>query len=348
MDDQKLAAFMDAARGAHAHATARLGTIDTEIRLGPAKARLRACGEPIHERLTDMLVLPEDQAPYGDAEAEILAFDTATSGVPMPAPPWTPAAYRPGCEVEGLRHGRFLGSYMVDHAALTLYDRERKLGIYWARDAPALQACQEAAPLRNVLRWIAMDAGAHIVHAAAVGEGDDGVLILGAKGAGKSTTSLAAMLQGQTFVADDFCLLDDLGGVWRAAPLTHTARVTDETLALLPALGARITNPDAPPDHKAEITVADRLAEGVTVRALTTPVRVPVTGPARPVDRITFVRSVLAGTVGVFAGMSQETLALLVRLSEELPCYVLPIGPDLEGAGRTVAELVRSTTQVPA
>lgn len=339
---------MDAARDAHAHAAARTGTIDTEIALGPARATVRACGTPLHERLTEMLVLPSGQAPRDGARAEILAFDTATSGVPMPAPPWTPAAYRPGCEVEGLRHGRFLGSYMIDHAALTIYDRERAFGIYWALDAPALGACQEAAPLRNVLRWIAMDAGAHLVHAAAVGDGDDGVLVLGAKGAGKSTTSLAAMLQGLTFVADDFCLLDDTDGAWRATPLTHTARVTDETLALLPALRHRITNHGAPADHKAEITVADHLAEGLAIRALTTPVRAAVTGPARPVDRTTFVRAVLAGTVGVFAGMGQETLALLVRLSEELPCFALPIGPELRGAGRTVAELVHATAQVPA
>jgi len=42
----------------------------------------------------------------------------------------------------------------------------------------------------------------------------------------------------------------------------------------------------------------------------------------------------------VVPGMSEETLRLLVRLSEELPCYVLPIGPNLEGAGDTVAALV--------
>ncbi len=220
----------------------------------------------------------------------------------MPAPPWTPDAYRPGLEIDGLRHGRFLASYMVDFGALTFYDRERRAGLYWAADAPALAACQEAAPLRNVLRWIAVDHGGEIVHAAAVGRGEDGVLILGAKGAGKSTTSLACMLEGLDFVADDFCLLDQQDGTWLATPLTHTARAEEGTLALLPQLRERITNHGAPADHKAELTVADRLARGLRIRALTTPERATRTAPARRVDRTTFVRSVLAGTVGVFPG----------------------------------------------
>jgi len=340
VDDRALAAFLDAALDAHAEAVARIGAIDTDVDLGPVRARVRACGRPMHERLTDMLVLAPGEAPAGMPVVEIAAFDTSTSGVPMPSPPWTPDAYRPGLEIEGLRHGRFLASYMLEFAALTFYDRERELGIYWALDAPALAACQEAARLRNVLRWIAMDHGAELVHAAAVGRGEDGVLILGAKGAGKSTTSLACMLEGLAFVADDFCLLDEGDDGWRARPLTHTARATDGTLERLPALRSRITNHDAPADHKAEVTVADHLADSLRIRALTTPEHAPRTAPARRVDRTTFVRSVLAGTVGVFPGMSEETLRLLVRLSEELPCYVLPIGPNLEGAGDTVAALV--------
>ena len=348
MDDGALAAFLDAAIDAQARAAARVPTFATDIALGPAHARLHAAGQPMHDRLTGMLVLPAGPVPHETPAARLVAFDTATSGVPMPAPPWGPDAYRPGHEIDGLRHGRFLGSYVVEHAALTLYDRERELGLYWARDGPALSACQEAAPLRNVLRWIAMDRGAHLVHAAAVGAGGDGVLILGAKGAGKSTTSLACMFEGLEFVADDFCLLarDDDG--WRATPLTHTARVTEETLALLPALRERITNHGAPADHKAEVTVADHLAGGLLVRALATPVRAPVTAPARPVDRVTFVRAVLAGTIGVFPGMSEETLRFLVRMSERLPCFVLPIGPDLAGAGETVTDLLAAQRSATA
>ena len=86
MDDQTLAAFMDAARDAHADAAARTGTIDTEIALGPARATVRACGTPLHERLTEMLVLPSGQAPRDGARAEILAFDTATSVVSESVP----------------------------------------------------------------------------------------------------------------------------------------------------------------------------------------------------------------------------------------------------------------------
>lgn len=340
MDEQALEAFLDAGLEAHAVAAARLGTIDADVDLGPVRVRLRACGQPIHDRLTGMLVLATHGPPAGQPIVEIAAFDTATSGVPMPAPPWRPDAYRPGLEIDGLRNGRFLAAYLVDFGALALYDRERARGLYWAVDAPALAACQEAAPLRNALRWIVMDHGAELVHAAAVGSDGDGVLILGAKGAGKSTTSLACMLEGLPFVADDFCLLAESDGAWRATPLTHTARATEGTLDLLPALRERITNHGAPSDHKAEVTVADHLVDGLWIRALTTPERAPRTAPARRVDRTTFVRSVLAGTVGVFPGLPEETLRLLVRLSDELPCYVLPVGPDLAGTGDALAELI--------
>jgi hypothetical protein len=345
VDDHGLAAFLDAALEAQAAAAQRVETFDTELDLGPVRVALTACGRRVHDRLTDTLLLPTTPAPPGTPTARVVAFDSATSGVAMPAPPWTPDAYRPGLGIDGLQRGRFLASYMVEFATLGLYDRERALGVYWAHDASF--TWQEAAPLRNMLRWIATDHGTHLIHAAAIGWRDDGVLILGAKGAGKSSASLAAMLDGLTFVADDFCLLHQgEHRSWRATPLTHTARVTETTLARLGGLRERITNHGAPADHKIEVTVADRLADGLTIRALTTPVHARRTEAARPVDRRTFVRSVLAGTVGVFPGLAHESLRLLVTLSEQHPCFILPIGPELAGAGDAVTELLASCTAV--
>ncbi len=321
--------FAAAALAACATAQQRCGTAVAGLALGPHTVEVRVTGDALRDRVLAML-LPtmRNEEP---AVARIHAFDSATTGVAMPAPPWGPDAYRLGFEVDGLHDGRFVGSYSVDQGVLALYDREQREAVYWARDAAPLAADQEAAPLRNLLRWIGIDLEVHMIHAAAVGTDAGGVLILGAKGAGKSTASLACLQAGLRYVGDDFCLLvgDD---PWQAVPLTHTARAEEGTLDLLPGLRTRITNPDRPPGHKSELEVGDRLSSSLPVHALLAPVRRADSGAPQPVDRARFVHTVLAGTVGVFPGLAGESLALLRRLTADLPCYVLPTGPDVADA----------------
>jgi hypothetical protein len=61
--------------------------------------------------------------------------------------------------------------------------------------------------------------GLEPLHGASVALSGGAVLILGAAGAGKSTTALSLLRAGGTFLADDVCALDANGSLWPGPPL---------------------------------------------------------------------------------------------------------------------------------
>lgn len=79
--------------------------------------------------------------------------------------------------------------------------------------------------------WLART-GVQMLHVAAVGDASGAALIVGAGGAGKSTSALACARSGLGFVGDDLCVVDTTG-----APMVHalyaTVKMTPETEASL-------------------------------------------------------------------------------------------------------------------
>lgn len=74
------------------------------------------------------------------------------------------------------------------------------------------------------------------LHAACIGAGARGALLLGPTGAGKSTLSLSCLLQGLDFVAEDSVLVRPRGLL--ATGLANFLHIRTDSLQLLPAAGA--------------------------------------------------------------------------------------------------------------
>jgi hypothetical protein len=74
------------------------------------------------------------------------------------------------------------------------------------------------------------------LHAACVGAGGRGALLLGSSGAGKSTLSLSCLLQGLDFVAEDSVLVRPRGLL--ATGLGNFLHIRTDSLQLLPSAGA--------------------------------------------------------------------------------------------------------------
>jgi hypothetical protein len=161
-------------------------------------------------------------------------------GGAAPPSPWQWYARRHGGRVPHLQfnsHGelpafanhRITTAFRVAPHKLRVLDRARGLGFYWTEDVAAIPDYEHCAPLRKLLAWWMSSRGHQVVHAAAVGRDDGGVLIAGRGGSGKSTTALACLDSDLRFAGDDCCLL--LAGT--AAPAPPRRR----SAALLPARG---------------------------------------------------------------------------------------------------------------
>lgn len=106
---------------------------------------------------------------------------------------------------------------------LSLFDSERRTGLFWIEDFNLLPWSDTAHPLAIVLAWWAATRGMQFLHAGCVGISDSGALVIGKGGVGKSTLCLSAIAEKLSFAADDFCLVGTESGVPFAYSLYSTA-----------------------------------------------------------------------------------------------------------------------------
>jgi hypothetical protein len=72
----------------------------------------------------------------------------------------------------------------------------------------AIPPWENGSPLRLFLHWAYAHVGMRLTHAATLGIGGAGALIVGASGSGKSGTTLAGLLNGLESAGDDYVLLE--------------------------------------------------------------------------------------------------------------------------------------------
>src|SRR5262249_11008520 len=145
---------------------------------------------------------------------------------------------------------RFRSAWLWGEYALNLFDSSTATGIYWTPTPAPLPDWVKASPLRCLLHWWAQSRGCQLVHAAAVGDERGAVLITGKSGIGKSTTALACLEQGLSYLGDDLVLLQLDPAPW-VHSLYATAKVHRHQLARLPRLAALEGGGGSTPDGKA-------------------------------------------------------------------------------------------------
>jgi hypothetical protein len=198
-------------------------------------------------------------------------------------------------------------SYLDD--VLSVWRRGAPAALVWVRDVRVLTVSQRGSPFLHLLHAWVRTRGWVLLHAAAVA----GVLIVGPGGAGKSSSALAALRSGLTYLADDYCLArgDRLESLYCSAKLwSHD--LTD-----------RADFYDA--DGKGLFWV--RPVREATLRAVVVPER---TGDARaslePISPGQALRAVAPSTLFQLPWSGPETVGALGELVRRVPCYRLRLG----------------------
>ena len=196
--------------------------------------RLQIASAEMHARL--IRAFTHLSAPAGDVDLTICAWDSGHTGAKMISPPWRESDYGPRGEIRGFNTERFRAAFDHGTNALSIFDRERKLALFWTRDARRLPAYEMGAPFRAILSWWAETNDLVLVHAGAVGNEHGAMLLAGAGGAGKSTTALLCLQAGWHYLADDYCLLQ-IGKPGRVFSLYSSAKLRHNHLPGFSKLG---------------------------------------------------------------------------------------------------------------
>jgi len=322
-------------------ATAQAGVIQRDVLLAGQRVRLQFAGPsliPAIEPAFDHLVGNYDA--LGTPSLTVGVWDAASTGVrPVPLPPNVSHHGENGPRYHGEHDG------VVVHAGdatLNVVEAARGKALYYVPDANNVPWYQKAAPLKDVVHaW----AGWHnlaFIHAAAVGHPDGGVLLAGAAGSGKSTTSLACLRAGLGYAGDDYVLVD----VERAYvhSLYSSAKLEWENLDRHPRLFQAV---NSRADAKAVALLSrdgpERIVSGFPLRAMLLPT---VTG--RDETRVvaaTAGRALLGlapSSVLQMPGQSQPALGAMTRLVERVPAFRLELGTNVSAVPDVVESVIKN------
>lgn len=277
-------------------------------------------------------------------------WDTASTGVPTPPPPWGLDAYSANGEIIGYNDACMRTQYQPGVHILHMYDCIRQRAIYWIADAAHIPYWEASFPMRTILHWYLEHAAMQLVHAAAVGTPEGGVLITGKSGVGKSTTSLACLLYSDLgYVGDDYNLVS-LDPVPTAHSLYGTAKLEADNLARFGALRPLISNRDALDTQKALLFVNQHFPEKMLLSFPIRAVIVPrfshrVETTLKPGSAITSLTALAPTTLFHLPSARQASFDKMSRLVKQVPHYILETGTDLPQIPATIQHLLEGALQ---
>src|SRR3972149_4786960 len=228
------------------------GVIDRYYTIGGYTVRLQFAGPALVPFITpalEHLAAPPDII---GADLTICLWDSVSTATSMLPCPWEQDDSFVPREVRGFNNARIHTAMSRDVGAVSMLDKTENLGVFWIRDAGHVPTHERGAPLRAILHWWMRQRGQLLVHAAAVGRQEGGVLLVGRGGSGKSTSALASLVSGWRYLSDDYCLLA-ANGVPYVYSLYNSAKLNATHLENFPALLPTISNPEELASEKALI-----------------------------------------------------------------------------------------------
>ena len=330
---------IDQFRSSFDAATARTDVVERDLLVAGRRVRLQFAGPALIPAIAP--AFGHLAAQHDDRERPsltICVWDAVSTGVqPVPLPPGTMHHGESGPRYHGEDDG------IMVHAAdatLSVVEVGHGTALHYVPDANNVLWYQESAPLKDVVHAWARTHDLELLHAAAVGRPDGGVLIVGAAGSGKSTTSLACLRAGLGYAGDDYVLVD----VERAFvhSLYSSAKLEWKNFDRHPWL-FRPANSRADPKALAFLArdVPERITAGLPLRALLLPT-ITGRGETRAVPT-TAARALLAlapSTVLQMPGHSERALGAMKRLVEQVPAFRLDLGTNVSAIPDVVEALL--------
>ena len=306
------------------------GPIERSFRIGGYLIRLSFAGAGLLSltRALEHLAVDDNSAP----DLTICLWDSESTGQRMTPRPWQEDDFLARGVIQGYNTERIYTAFQHGSAAVSVLDKESNLAVFWAPDSN-LPYWEHGSPLRTILHWWLLNQGLQLVHAAAVGNSNGGVLIGGKGGSGKSTTALACLESNLSYVGDDYTLLGLDSG-----PLVHSlynsAKLNSDQVQRLPALLPKIANTERLAEEKALLFVNEHYPSKVATRLPVRAILLPrVTGlPETRLKRVSVVMALAAlapSTIFQLPRAGNEALKFLATFARHLPCFSIEVGTDL-------------------
>jgi hypothetical protein len=322
------------------------GALERDYRIAGFQVRLRFANRQLLNKLTPAF---EHRLAKGMTHPDLTLgiWDRFSCGLDIPEPMWCrPEPILPG-SIDYYRDGTLNMAFRHKNA-LSVLDRARGVGYQWFSNVHELTAVQAANPLRYFFHWWLLPHGFTLCHSAAAGTKNGAVLICGKAGSGKSTTTMACLSTGLSYVSDDLALVGGLDSSPSVTGIYASAKLNEDSLRRFPQWRERIENPDRTDREKAVFFlnkwIPGQLADCLKLRAILVP---GVTGLAasrlRPIPPAAGLKALAPSSILQLCGEESHMLKNMTQLVSMCPSYSLELGTDLE----QLAGLIRDISNGP-
>ena len=270
-----------------------------------------------------------------NAELEISVWDSVSTSVNLPPVPWNVRECLSRNQPWRFRNKRFDILFQPENSILNIMDYRLRTASFWIRNFQNLPQYEIGSPLLAILHWWFIRRNLQLIHAAAVGRPEGGVLIVGKGGAGKSSAALSCLRSDLLYAGDDYCLVSN-----KSVPRVHSIYSTGKLNAgdehLFPYL--EFSKSRCPCTEKQEKSIyflnrsfPERLLDQFPLKAVLIP---KLSGlPFPRIDKIPPAQGLLAlgpSTVFQLPGFEERAFRNLGEVIKKVPCYSLELSPDME------------------
>ncbi|GAB4011983.1 serine kinase [Spirosoma migulaei] len=291
------------------------------------------------------------EIPSSPADLTVFVIDYKTSTIMLPPPCWDWQQADGHGTIHGLTDG-YAGYFQQDTGVFTWVAYAEQIAIVWGTDLATLPEWERSFPFRYVLhKWQERTSRYVLVHAGAVGTVSGGVLLTGAGGAGKSTSTLACINTALHYAGDDFVMID-LEALF-VHSLYNVAKLNVDNLHRFPHFQPLVANPDAALDQKFQVYLHQHYPEAVTAGFPLKAIMLPrfsgtTTTTIRSATPAEALKALAPSTLALLRA-DQRTFQKMSQLVHKLPLFWLETGTDLTQIPEQILNTLQSlSTHEPA
>ncbi len=236
------------------------------------------------------------------------------------------------------------GIYRMGTNTLSMFDTEQNLALFWVPDAGQISYHEKGSPIRSIFQWWATGKGLQLVHGGAVGNLNEGVLLVGISGSGKSCTALSCLYSELTCAGDDYVLLsaDPVPYVYS---LYNVCKLKVNDIKRFPCLPSAIIDSERIGTDKVLVFLnnyyPEKISKGFQVRAVVLP---QVTGITKTrlkrVSSAVGLKALAPSTILQSPGAGEQDLRWMAKFVRQVPSYILELGKDTDKIPDIILSLI--------
>ena len=214
--------------------------------------------------------------------------------------------------------------YSSDRNSWDIFDQKQRLGVRLQVGPDAKPEWEVTAPLAHFCKWIAESDGKTMLHAASLAKGENGALLAGQGGAGKSGTTLGGLLAGLSSCGDDYTLLSQ-GPKYVAHAVYRSVKQDPKGLARLRLPTPTPLNWQGKAVFRPETINVAGISHSTPVTALIMPEVGHSKARVLPGDPTLICKSLTFSTLRQLGTDYASVFKFCAGLARELPCYKLEL-----------------------